>query len=267
LWIWVGVLVAGCGQLWSSDGTPTPTREPTLPLLGYTLLPPTLTPSIWPVRTATPRVTVDGGGLGVSPLALYLSVIGSACYETPVGSLVCLGQVRNTLDVPIEHVTVGVQLLARDGALLEAKEAFVSRWMLPAGATGPYRVLFEQVPNGYAGTYAFVVSGQIAQSVEHRFATLTLQEVSGRFLVDQYQVSLSVLNKGPYAAQQLAITMTLLDAHGQVTGFRRVYLAADRRLEPGESLALTIKVIPQGRGTVAFEAFVEGYLASDEGGE
>ena len=35
LWIWVGVLVAGCTHVWSSDGTPVPTREPTLPLLGY----------------------------------------------------------------------------------------------------------------------------------------------------------------------------------------------------------------------------------------
>ena len=72
LWIWVGVLVAGCGQLWSSE-TPAPeTREPTLPLFGYTLLPPTLTPSLWPVGSATPLLSVDGIS-GISPLAMYLA--------------------------------------------------------------------------------------------------------------------------------------------------------------------------------------------------
>ena len=57
--------------------------------------------------------------------------------------------------------------------------------------------------------------------------------------------------------------MTLLDQYGRVTGFRRVYLDPDRRLAPGDSLALTLKVIPQGPNTVAFDAFAEGYIVPD----
>ena len=45
-----------------------------------------------------------------------------------------------------------------------------------------------------------------------------------------------------------------------MTGFRRVYLDPGRQLQPGESLALTLKVIPQGPDTVAFDAFAEGYI-------
>jgi hypothetical protein len=263
LWIWVGVLVAGCGQIWSSDRTPPPARETALPLFGYTLLPPSLTPSAWPVSTATPLFAVDGSGALLSPLAVYLAVTGPACYETPVNSLICLGQVRNTLDVPVEQVVVAVQLLARDGTPLAAHAAYLSRWMLPSGLAGPYSVLFETIPDGYAGAYAFVVSGQVAQNADGRYAHLTLRQISGSFVIDQYQVALSIVNESQYAVEQVVVTMTLLDRYGQVTGFRQVYLDGRRQLKPGEALAVTIKVIPQGPNTVAFDVFAEGRFAAN----
>ncbi len=249
--------MAGCGQVWSSNGTPPSTRQPTLPLLGYTLVPPSLTPSLWPVYTPTPLLTSEGSGLGP---ALYLTVIGPTCYETPVSSLICLGQVRNTLGVPVEHVTVGVQLLDRNGTPLAQGETFLSRVVLPAGLVGPYRVLFERIPEGYAGAYGFVKSGQVATDAGVRYAELELRQLSGTFVMDQYQVALSVVNKSRYPVEHVSVTMTLLDRDGNVTGFRQVYLEAGQRLKPGESLALTMKVIPQGPNTVGFDAFAEGRL-------
>jgi hypothetical protein len=260
LWIWVGVLVAGCTHVWSSDGTPVATREPTLPLLGYTRLPPSLTPSLWPVVAATPLITAEATSMSATSMALYLSVSGPACYETAVGSLMCLGQVHNPLDKPVEYVTVGVHLLTRDGTILAAGEATLSRSVLPPGASGPYRVLFDSKPAGYAGAHPFVMTGEIAEDYEGRFASLTMQEVSGAFVIDQYQVSLSLANKGTRPISGIAVTMTLLDEYSRVTGFRRMYLEPDRRLDPGDSLALTLKVIPQGPNTVAFDAFAEGYI-------
>lgn len=249
--------MAGCSQLLPSEGTPAVTREPTRSLLGYTLLPPSLTPNIWPAHTTTPLVTADYPG---SYLALYLRVMGAACYETPLGSLICLGQVYNAFDLPVDQVQVEVQLLARDGTLLASQETFVSRWVIPAGAAGPYRVLFDRVPEGYAGAYCFTKAGQVVSDVETRYTALTLKQVSGAFVLDQYQITLSIINTSPRTVEQIAITMTLLNAYDEITGFRRMYLAPDRRLPPGESLTLTLKVIPQGQNTVAFDAFAEGYL-------
>ncbi len=261
LWIWVGVLVAGCSQVWSSEGTSSATPQPTLPLLGYTRLPPSLAPTLWPVYTATPLLSTDSASLVASPAAL-LNVSSPTCYETAVGSLMCLGQVHNPLEQAIEGVTVAVELLARDGALLAMGETTLARALLPGGEAGPYRVLFERTPPGYAGARSFVKSGEIATDVEQRFASLAMQEVSGAFVIDQYQVSLSIANKGAQAVQGIAVTMTLFDEERRVTGFRRVYLDPNRRLAPGESLALTLKVIPQGPNTVAFDAFAEGYLVN-----
>jgi hypothetical protein len=58
----------------------------------------------------------------------------------------------------------------------------------------------------------------------------------------------------------VTVNVTLLDADRHVTGYRQIALEDDLRLEPGESLSLSVKVIPQGPGTVTFEAFAEGLL-------
>lgn len=261
LWIWVGVLAAGCGQVWSSDSSATSTREPTLPLWGYTLVPPAFTPTAWPVQTDAPLITADN--LGSATIAMHLHVQGAACYETPVGSLVCLGQIYNQWDGPVEQVTAIVQLLGADGSPLVTQETPLSRGVLPAGAVGPFRALFESPPDGYAGARAFVRAGNITASSDTSYTTLTLQPASGAFVLDQYQVSLTVVNKQSRAVEQITVTMMLLDRDGFVTGFRRVPVDTTERLNPGEALALTIKVIPQGPNTIGFDAYAEGYYTEN----
>lgn len=258
LWIWwVGVLAAGCGQVWSSDDSAATTREPTLPLWGYTLVPPTLTPTAWAVQTDTPLIPADNPGSAA--IAVHLHVQGAACYETPVGSLVCLGQIRNQGDHAVAQITAIVQLLAANGTPLVSQETPLSRNVLPPGATGPFRALFDTLPEGYAGARAFVSAESLVPNQDPRYTNLTLQPASGAFVLDQYQVSLTVVNKQPRAVEQITVTMTLFDRNGFVTGFRRVPVDVIGRLDPGESLALTIKVIPQGANTIGFQAYAEGY--------
>jgi hypothetical protein len=209
------------------------------------------------VHTATPLITVDAAS--ASPAAYYLVVSGPICYETPVGSLVCLGRVRNLLNQPVEQVTVEVQLLARDGIPLATAHATVARMLLPAGEAGPYRVLFEHIPDNYAGTFAFPESAKLASSPE-RYADLTLHQATGEFANGQYEARLVVQNESYLAAEHVTVTVTLFDIDNRVTGYRQIALEDDLRLQPGESLSLAVKVIPQGPGTVNFEAFAEGLL-------
>lgn len=255
LWIWVGVLVAGCGQVWSSDSSTAP--QPTPSLLGYTLLPSSLTPSLWPRLTVTPLLPVDT--MSAPPI---INMSGTTCYPTPVGSLVCLGRFHNPLNTPLEYVVIVVQLLARDGMPLASEQALVARWVIPPGASGPYRVLFDEVPAGYAGTYTFVQSAQVATDRAQTYTELSVQPVSGTFVLDQYQVTLSLVNRTPVPVNRIAITMSLFDRQAHTTGFRRLVFEPERRIEPGESMALTMKVIPQGENPVDFDAFAEGFAVS-----
>lgn len=257
LWIWFGVLVAGCGQVWSSDSSAPP--QPTPGLLGYTLLPPSLTPALWPRLTVTPLLAVDT--MSAPPI---INMNGATtCYQTSVGSLTCLGQFHNPLNTPLEHVVVVVQLLARDGMPLATEQALVARWLIPPGSSGPYRVLFDEVPPGYVGTYTFVQSAQVATDSAQTYTELTIQPVSSTFVLDQYQVSLSMVNRTAEPIDHIAITMSLFDREDQTTGFRRIVFEPARRVAPGESMALTMKVIPQGGDPVRFDAFAEGFVVNN----
>jgi len=253
LWIWVGVLVAGCGQGWSSDRTPPPaTREPTLPLWSYTLAPPSLTPGLWTLHTA------DANNSALLPLTLYLSVTTPACYETPVGSLVCMGQIKNGFHLPMEGIWIGVQLLAADGQALAAGASPLAQPILEPGLAGPYRVQFDSVPDGYVKIYAFVISGDVAEDAAQRYANLSAKQVGVMFIEGHYQITLSLCNQSPLPADQITLTITLLGEEAEVTGFRQLFL--DQRLLPRECLTVSGQVIPQGKNTVAFDTFAWGRL-------
>jgi hypothetical protein len=203
---------------------------------------------------------MDGSGLSGFPLAVYLHVRGAACYETPVGSLICLGEVHNLLDRPVEQVMVVVQLLDQDGTPLASQESLVARWTLPASEWGPYRVLFDSTPAGYVTAYPSVKSAQASTDPERSVAGLELQKISGAFVLDQYQVTFSITNAHTRPVQNIVITMALVDHEGHITGFRQVYLDSDHRLKAGESLSMTIKAIPQGPNTVGYKAYADGYF-------
>lgn len=260
LWIWVGVLVAGCGPVWSSNNAPAPTRNPTLPLFGYTL-PLLLTPTPWSIHTATPLIPLDIATPTASPYAFYLRAGPPTCYETPLGSLICLGQVYNTLEAPLENIIVNVTLLSREGMPLETQSALLARKILPAGSLGPYRVIFDRVPaGGYEGASASIEAAEVAIDSEHRYADLELRQVAVVFNEQQFKVTVSVANHSRQPADDLALTVTLLDRSGRVTGFRQVTLEDNYTLAPNQPMSLTISVIPQGPNTVSFDAFAEGHL-------
>ncbi len=261
LWIWVGVLVAGCGPVWSSNNTPAPTRNPTLPLFGYTL-PLLLSPTPWSIHTATPLIPVDAATPTASPYAFYLRAGAPTCYETPLGSLICLGQVYNTLEAPLENVIVNVTLISREGIPLDDASALLARAILPAGARGPYRVIFDSVPAGYESAIAAIDAAEVAIDAEHRYADLELREVAVVFNEQQFKVTVSVANRSRQPADELVLTVTLLDRSGRVTGFRQVTLEDNYALAPNQPMSLTIGVIPQGPNTVSFDAFAEGLLVS-----
>ena len=260
LWIWVGVLVAGCSQAFPANSPQSPTREPTQPLFGYTLLPPSLTPAIRPLHTPTPYITLEAGSF---PYALYLMINGPACYETSVGSLICMGQVHNQATVPVDRVRIEVQLLAQDGMPLVTREIALAQNWIPAGGTGPFRVLFETIPADYAGVYAFIKTGEIAYTAQYRYANLVTRQIGGTFTNGQYQVTLSISNYSTLPVTNISVLVTLLNPNRQVTGFRQTTLDETHILQPGESLSLTIKVIPQGINTVSFTAFADGLLQNN----
>jgi hypothetical protein len=256
MWLWwLGVLVAGCSQ----GGRPGPTPQTqvptlwslTLPITTATPLPRLLrTPTLWATTSIMPVTRAV-----TTPLPMLLATPN--CYETPVGSLWCLGLIRNEQTFPVEQVVIRVYLVKGDGTAIAAKEAAAARVMLPPQTDSPYGVLFEAVPDG-VGPVAVIVSA--TQRLDWTEGTLPVQvrdvESSGR--EDGYHVTGTLVNTTNTALQQLSVIVTLFDGQGRVTGYRQSRLPPNQSLAPGGKVPFAVDVIPQGLGTVRTDASAEG---------
>jgi hypothetical protein len=186
-----------------------------------------------------------------------MSLAPPNCYETPVGSLWCLGLIRNDQDFPVEQVVIRVYLVKEDGTAIAAKDASAARVTLPPQAASPYGVLFEAVPDG-VGPVAVLVSA--TQRLNWTGSTFPVQvhDVQSTDRDGGYHVTGTLVNTTNTALQQLTVIVTLFDGQGRVTGYRQSPLPPSQSLAPGGKVPFAIDVIPQGLGTVRTDASAEG---------
>jgi hypothetical protein len=189
-----------------------------------------------------------------TPPSLFLAV--PACYETPAGSVWCLGLVRNQLAVPVDQVVVQVYLVKADGTPLADKEVRVARSVLPPGGTSPYGVLFPSMPAESAGPVAILVSAR--SNAADPIAPLQTRDMQGEMRASGYHVQVIVSNPAQVPAHDVSLVTTLFDSTGRVTGYRQSVWPPTQQLAPGESRPFELDVIPQGRGTVRAEVSAEG---------
>ncbi len=252
LWWWLGVLVAGCSQVTFSG---TGTAAPTLSIFNLTRTPITPTPILRLLRTPTPHNPVARTRIAPTPLPVPLTP--PDCYETPVGSLWCLGLVRNPLTTPIEQVTLQVYLVSADGTALTDANTMLSLAVLGPGESAPYGVLFNSIPQDYAGPVVVLTSTRTAQSVKH--AELEVHDLRYEVADSLYSVHGTLVNTASVPVKRLTVVVTLFDANGRVTGFRQAVWPADQTLAPQGSLSFQLDVAPQGLGTMRVEATAEAW--------
>ncbi len=250
LWWWLGVLVAGCGPNLFQTATPP---APLPPLLSPTLPFATPSPILRLLRTPDPSTVTR-----VIATPLPVSVNSPTCYETPVGSVWCLGLVRNQLAVSIEQVIIRVYLVKADGTPLVTKEIRTARSVLLPGGMSPYGVLFDAMPAESAGPVAALVSAREATGQPSSLVPLEVRDVRGDPRESGYHVGGTLANPAGTPVRDLLLVVTLLDANEHVTGFRQMAWPPEQTLGPGDSLPFELDVIPQGRGTTRVEASAEG---------
>ena len=248
LWCCVGVILAGCGQVISTTSDP---RGTMVPLLGLTLPPMTPTPILRLLRTPGSIFTRT-----LVPTPLPIRVDAPTCYETPVGSLLCLGVVHNVLSLPVGRITIHVYLVRVDGTPITDQQVTVARTVLAPGESAPYSTLFNEAPSDSAGPVALLVSTDQAADIK----PMTVRNVQSEKRDLQYHVSGTVLNAEGNTVNSLSVVVTLYDGKGNVTGFRKLNLPADQSLAPGAALPFTLDVIPQGTDTTRVEASAEGHI-------
>ncbi len=192
------------------------------------------------------------GVLLPTPTPLPFVVQGVALYETPVGSLWCLGEVLNTGDTSLTNVEVRVTLLDGNGSPLAQGNTGAAADYIPPGERAPFGLLFTTPPEGWAGQQVAIVRGDAADPVAATYVPIAVQGTEGRPSDNRFTVSGTVQNVSEeQEAGKVRVIVTTYDAQGLVTGFRQGRVTLDGPLPPGATAAFSVTLDFHGGGSPA----------------
>lgn len=169
-----------------------------------------------------------------TPTPAPLEVQGVGFYETPVGSLWCLGEVVNTNEIALTNVQVRVVLFDAVGEALVETDGFVAVELLAPGERSPFGILFTSPPAEWANSQVSVVRGEGAGELSSLFATITVSETNGQMIDGLFRTTGTIQNTGAaLAADRAQVIITTYDEQGLVTGYRQGQVTLEGPLVPG----------------------------------
>ncbi len=178
-----------------------------------------------------------------TPTPMPLRVVNMAFYQTPTGSLWCLGEVKNERDQDLELVQLQVSLYNAQGDALHVAAAFVAAEYVPEHGVAPFSVLLPNVAlQSFASYQVVVLSAEPLTHWGRRYRDLTVRNVSGGMHGNLFVVQGSVQNTGEATAQEITLVFTLYDQHGLVVGVRRKHL--ETTLSPDAASTFAFSLIP-----------------------
>jgi LysM repeat protein len=202
----------------------------------------------------------SGNLLIPTPTPIPFDVLGVACYETPVGSLWCLGEVVNTTATSVTNVQMLVTLYDAGGQRVAQADTFIAADLIPPGERSPFGVLFVDPPPGQVVPQVTLVRGQIAGDLAASYVSVSAIETQGRPSGPQFEVSGLVQNDGALAAGSVSVIVTIYDAEGLVTGFRHASVALEAPLAPGETAPFSLLLNFHGDAPADFSVIALGHL-------
>ncbi len=169
-----------------------------------------------------------------TPTPMPYGIRGVGFYETPVGSLHCLGEVVNTTPYTLTNVQVRVTLFDASGNALIAGNVFAAADILPPTARAPFSLLFTAPPPNFVSHQVVALRGEVAGELAARYVPVTVEEVAGAPYGPQFEVSGAVRNADPErTAATVVVVATAYDEAGLVTGFRQQTVDVGDGLAPG----------------------------------
>lgn len=205
----------------------------------------------------------SGGLLIPTPTPIPFDVQGVVCYETPVSSLWCLGEVVNTTAAPVTNVQMLVTLFDTGGQRVAEKDTFVAADLIPPGERSPFGVLFVDPPPGQVVPQVALVRGQVAGDLAASYVSVSAIEAQGRLSGPQFEISGKVQNDGGLAASSVSVIATTYDADGLVTGFRHEAVALEAPLAPGETAPFSLLLTFHGDTPADFSIVALGNVSTE----
>jgi LysM repeat protein len=189
-----------------------------------------------------------------TPTPLPFSIRGVSFFETPVGSLWCLGEVVNTTAVTLTNALVKVTLFDSTGSPVAEGDAFAAADIIPPTARAPFGILFIAPPPDFASHQVTILRGEAAGAQSAGYLSLAVVEAEGSPSGGQFEVTGTVRNGDPRrVASRAIVVITTYDAQGQVTGFRQ-HEVEGGALAPGEAAPFRVLVSAHGDVPAEFSA-------------
>jgi murein DD-endopeptidase MepM/ murein hydrolase activator NlpD len=193
-----------------------------------------------------------------TPTPLPFQIANVGFYETPVGSLWCLGEVINNTGADIEQVQVAVSLYDGKGEMVATGSTFTEFDIIPNESKIPFALLFTEPPSSFSHHQVVALSGVTVAHWGRNYMDLTIEsdhgEASGELA---YVVTGQVRNTGQHDAEQIRIVVTAYDAEGRVMGIRRGG-PETQTLGVDESSPFRVSLSPLGGQVVTYTVQVQG---------
>jgi LysM repeat protein len=204
----------------------------------------------------------SGGLLLPTPTPIPFDVQGVACYETPAGSLWCLGEVVNTAAAPVTNVQTLVTLFDTGGRRLAEADTFVAADLIPPGERSPFGVLFVEPPPGQTVPQVTILRGEVAGELTASYVPVSAIEVEGKLSGPQFEVIGQVQNDNTEkAAGSVSVVVTTYDADGLVTGFRQKAVDLETPLAPGATAPFSLLLNFHGDPPADFSVVTIGLVS------
>jgi LysM repeat protein len=193
-----------------------------------------------------------------TPTPLPFQIANVGFYETPVGSLWCLGEVINNTGSSIEQVQVAASLYDSEGEMVAASSTFTEFDIVLNESKMPFALLFTELPSGFSHHQVVALSGVAVDHWGRNYMDLTIESDRGEASGEQaYVITGQVRNTGQYDTEQVRMVVTAYDAEGQVVGIRRGS-PETQTLGVSESSPFRVSLSSLGGQVVTYTVQVQG---------
>ena len=198
-----------------------------------------------------------------TPTPLPFGVRGVAFYETPVGSLLCLGEIVNTTDVTLTNVQVRVTLFDAAGEKAAEADAFAAADVVPPGERSPFSILFTSPPAVWTNPQVMIIRGEAVGELVDSYVPITVAELAGQPSGPQFQVSGIVRNESTgQAAGSVTVIATTYNDQGSITGVRQAQVELES-LAPGAIAPFTMLFSFHGDEPTDFNVIAVGRIPTE----
>lgn len=207
----------------------------------------------------------EGDAAGVllaTPTPIPLELTKVRCYPTPAGDLWCGLGVHNSLEVPVEGVSVAMLLFRGEDELLAQEVVFSPLNRIQAGDFLPVFAFFEDLSRDFVAAQARLQSAVVYEKEADPYLdvalTVTHDERSavgkrwllvGRVIVPDENLTVGV---------HVSVLLIAYDALDQVVGYSK--WVSEELLQAGESVPFELSVYSVGPEIERVETRTEGLI-------